>query len=144
MYVLLASDSATVPAPLDADRFERLVNKVAKNRGQVLLPRFSVKQHTPLSEPLKAEGLALAFSDDADFSGISPILRIDDVSQEVRVQVDEEGTVAAAATVVKMVPKGASLYEHPFTMEVNRPFYFAIREDATKAVLFMGRVVQPE
>lgn len=144
MYVLLASDSATASPPLDGDLFDRLASRAVMNQGQLLLPRFSLKLHKPLTEILKGVGLALAFSDSADFSGIADALRLDQVDQEVRVAVDEEGTVAAAATVGTAVPTSVIVYEHPFHMEVNRPFYFAIRDDSTRGVLFMGKVVHPE
>ncbi|MBO9539370.1 hypothetical protein J7643_02115 [bacterium] len=144
MYVLLASDSVPAPAPIDAEAFERLADRLSSNQGQLLLPRFSMKLNVALTDALKASGMGLAFSDAANFDGIADNLRLDEVGQDVRVEVDEEGTVAAAATVLKAVPTSARVDPTPFHMEVNRPFYFAIREDATKAMLFMGKVVQPE
>ncbi len=141
MYVILPQEGATESASVDGDRFARLVGMTGmKGRGQILMPGFAFGNLVPLTEILKATGLGVAFSDGADFGGIAPALKLETVDQAVRVQVDEEGTVAAAATWGAMGPTSAP---KPFYMEVNRPFYFAIRDDSAQAVLFLGRVTKP-
>lgn len=141
MYVLLPAEIATDSLTLDGDRFERLVSQAAIMPGTILLPRFSFNLTLPLTEELKAVGMALAFSGAADFSGMAPGLRLDTVDQQLSIAVDEAGTVAAAASVGQVGVTSAP--SHTFYMEVKRPFYFAIRDDASKAVLFMGRVTNP-
>jgi serpin B len=84
-----------------------------------------------------------AFSDSADFSAMSPEhLMITDVLQEVYVAVDEKGTEAAAATAVVVGETSAPSAE-PVTLTVDRPFLFWIVDAPTKAVLFLGRVLDP-
>ena len=144
MYVMLASDSATVSAPLNVLLFESMIASASSHSGEIWLPRFSFDDNTSLTASLKAIGLAIAFSDGADLSGIAPNLELSDAWQQIHVKVDETGTVAAAATEIAMATGAAPVFQKPFSMEVNRPFYFAIRDDSTKAVLFIGRVVNPQ
>ena len=76
----------------------------------------------------------------ADFSGIDPGLFIDYVRHRTFVDVNEEGTDAAGATVVAMT-KGVR--PGAFRMVVNRPFFCAIRDSGTGAILFMGAIEKP-
>ena len=88
-------------------------------------------------------GMPTAFSDGADFSGItgSKDLFISDVFHKAYVNVDEEGTEAAAATAVDMAV--TSMPESPIELIVDRPFIFLIREYETNSILFVGRVLNP-
>jgi serpin B len=90
-----------------------------------------------LNNTLKAMGMEIAFSSGADFSGMGPSLLISEVRHKAVVEVNEEGTEAAAVTIVAM-KTSASL---PFL--VNRPFFFAIYDNTTKTILFMGIVREP-
>lgn len=143
MYVLSPSQ-ASASAHFDGERFERLLGKMSEQDGDLWLPRFTMKQKLKLTEPLKDLGMAIAFSEAADLSGIAQDLKLNQVDQEVRVQVDEEGTVAAAATVAVAGVTSAVSGPKPFIMDVNGPFFYVIRDDAAGVILFMGRVVQPE
>ncbi len=141
MFVAMASDSASIPS-LDDPLFEKLTKKVGRSLGDILLPRFSMKSAKELTDLLKTSGLALSFSDAADFGALatSPI-KLSQCFQQVKVSVDETGTVAAAATEMLGEPSSAP---PPFHMEVNRPFYFAIRDNSTGTIHFVGKVVKPE
>jgi serpin B len=116
--------------------------------GDVGLPRFRIETTAGLESPLKALGMTDAFDPErADFSGIAPLtdgrLFIAKVLQKAVVEVNEEGTKAAAATGVVV---GITAYNpNRFTLIANRPFFFAIRHNATGALLFMGiaRDVEP-
>lgn len=110
----------------------------------VFLPKFGIESTMDLNKPLVDLGMGLAFSAMADFSGITSdtSLKISKVVQKVRVDVDEEGTEAAAATAVMMLR--AALPRPPQVKFVaDRPFLFIIREKTTNVVLFMGRVENP-
>jgi serpin B len=110
----------------------------------LFLPKFSVESTIDLNKPLVDLGMGLAFSDMADFSGITSdtSLKISKVVQKVRVDVDEEGTEAAAATAVMMLK--AALPRPPQVKFVaDRPFLFIIREKTANVILFMGRVENP-
>ena len=109
------------------------------------LPKFSYAAEYGLKNALAALGMDSAFSPPAaDFSGItgSRDLYISDVVHKAFVDVNEEGTEAAAATGVVMKAVSAPPPAVPFT--VDRPFIFMIVEKETGAVLFMGRVVNPQ
>ena len=108
------------------------------------LPKLDICVENKLSDALKAMGIVTAFGDDADFSGISDeALYISDVIQKVRLQLDEEGTRAAAVTEVIMRAKGAFLQEEIAVMKVDRPFIVLIADANSRAVCFAGAVCDP-
>jgi len=110
------------------------------------LPRFHLSADLELSGALKALGMRTAFSDAADFSRITQAvpLEIAFVKHAADFTVDEKGTVAAAATVVGIVPTSARRpSRNPVTFNANRPFLFFLRDDRTGAILFSGRLTAP-
>lgn len=118
-------------------------------RVALALPRLDISVTNPLSDSLQALGVQKAFDDlAADFSGIGDLpLKIDEVLQKLRVQVDEEGTKAAAATIIIMAEGGAAPFEEPrplVRMELNRPFIMVIADGTTGAAAFAGVVAWPE
>jgi serpin B len=111
----------------------------------VALPRFKVETAFKLKTVLCDLGAGLAFSDDADFSGISDeFLKISEVIHKAFVEVNEEGTEAAAATAVGMAFCAAIMPPvEPKVFKADHPFLFFIRDRRTNAVLFCGRVLDP-
>jgi serpin B len=108
------------------------------------LPKFDVSDDNTLAEALKLLGVEAAFADTADFSGISDTgLCVDEILQKVRVQVDEQGTKAAAATALMMREMGLMPMEEPVEMNVNRPFAFVISDAETGRVCFAGAIENP-
>lgn len=106
------------------------------------MPRFKLNARFSLDQALKALGMKDAFTSAADFSGINGRrgdLYISKVIHQAVVEVNEEGTEAAAATGVIM-PRAAPV--EPEFM-IDRPFMFMIRDRETGAILFMGRVMRP-
>jgi serpin B len=123
----------------------RLLEHVAALRDEHLaltMPRFEVRTSLDLKPPLAALGLAIAFGDDADFSRISSEvdLLVSNVVHQAFVNVNEAGTEAAAATAVIIGPTSAPTIR---TVAIDRPFVFVIRDHATGALVFMGRVSRP-
>jgi serpin B len=111
----------------------------------VWLPRFTLETEFKLKPVLCALGAHLAFSDAADFSGIGEEpLKIAEVIHKAFVEVNEEGTEAAAATAFRMKP-GDSFWPapEPKVFRADHPFLFFIRDRKTNAVLFCGRVLDP-
>ena len=107
------------------------------------LPRFKVTSRLALMAPLASLGMPSAFDErTADFSGMSGKrdLFVSLVAHQAFVEVNEEGTEAAAATGIVVRVTSAPLLE---TFLVDRPFLFFIRDRASGCVLFMGRVVDP-
>lgn len=112
------------------------------NRDVVLrFPRFEVQWQGELGQHLQAMGIATAFGGKADFSGMTRVggLSMGPVIHRCFVSVNEEGTVASAATAIEMT-EGAS---RPEKFIVDHPFLFLIRDNVTGAILFIGRVVNP-
>jgi serpin B len=113
--------------------------------GSVTLPKFKMNYEVQLNEPLKALGMKSAFSSGADFSGMaSEPLFISQVKQKSYVEVDEEGTEAAAVTTVTV--KSLAIRRPPsdfFTLVLDRPFFFVISDVNTGSILFMGIVNDP-
>ncbi len=112
----------------------------------VSLPKFRFSQAVSLARPLRRLGLATAFDPArADFSGLgaAPGLFISEIVHKACIDVDEEGTVAAAATA-ETGTLGA-LYHPDDTprFDVDHPFLFLIRDNADGGILFLGRVLDP-
>ena len=107
------------------------------------MPKFEYESELSLAQVLASMGMSSAFSDSADFSGMTGNmdLFISDVFHKAYISVDEEGTEAAAATAVVMAV--TSMPEDPISLVIDRPFLFLIREHQTNTILFMGRVVSP-
>ncbi len=106
----------------------------------VSMPKFKLEYKIRLNEVLKALGMEVAFCDPgpADFSRLFPTACISFVDHKTYVDVDEEGTEAAAVTVVAIGESAA-----PPGVIVNVPFVFAIRERYSGTILFMGKIVDP-
>jgi serpin B len=108
------------------------------------LPKFDIDTSVMLGEQLKTLGMPMAFSDNADFSGITSDepLQIAEVVHQANVTVDEKGTIAAAATAVIARTTSAVISE-PKRLDVDRPFLFFLRDRQTGALLFSGQVTNP-
>ena len=110
----------------------------------LFLPKFDLTTENSLSDALKALGVEAPFGENADFSGVSEVpLRIDEILQKVRVQLDEEGTRAAAATAAIVACMAAIPEEEPVEMRADRPFAFVIADGETDSVCFAGVVENP-
>ena len=130
----------------DQPHWTEWMEKFASRSGTIVLPKFELRYGGTLNAALEAMGMGVAFNEKADFSGIVPSrsIRISDVEHKTYVKVDEQGTEAAAATAVIMIPESAfGVLGASFNMIVDHPFVFAIAERGTGAILFIGTVVDP-
>ena len=149
MWVALpAADKSldSVIASMDAETLGTWQRATRERKGTFKMPRFTIKFKALLNDPLKQLGMDRAFSDTKaqfDPMGKSPMgpLYINRVLHEAVVIVTEEGTEAAAATVVEMGARSAP--PAPFNMTCDRPFFFWIADERTGAVLFAGTVYNP-
>lgn len=111
------------------------------------LPRFKMTSARTIAEALRALGMEKALKvGEADFTGIASTreLFIGQVVHKAYVDVNEEGTEAAAATAVDMLGSAApGVQEKPVVFKADRPFLFLIRHEQTGTILFMGRVTDP-
>jgi serpin B len=132
-------------AALSPENLERWTRNLRKREVQVFFPRFEMAADFRLDGALATLGMIDAFDDaKADFSGMDgqkPWLYIGAVLHKAFVELNEEGTEAAAATAVIMLALGLPL--PPPTFRADRPFLFLIRENLTGSLLFLGRMVNP-
>ncbi len=128
---------------LSQDGFDSIVSSLSYSVLDIKMPKFETCSQFLLKPALMNLGMQQAFELGADFSGIDGTnnLLIKDVIHEAFVKVDEEGTEAAASTVVLPIPTSAPPPMR--TLVVDRPFLFFIRDQRTGAVLFLGRIVDP-
>jgi len=131
-----------VEAQLSAERLCEWVDVMEGAAVNVYLPRFTFETKYFMMEDLAEMGMPTAFTDAADFSGMTGNreLFIDKVIHQAFIEVNEEGTEAAAATGVSM-KLSAAMPEEVF--RADRPFIFLIRDMDTGLILFMGRVTDP-
>lgn len=143
--VLIVPDTGTFSAfeaALTADALDTILAAQTGSGGPLSMPRFKFKGDFSLEGVLNKMGMPDAFNPaDADLSGIDGArdLYIGAVVHQAMIAVDEKGTEAAAATAVVINTTSAALN----FLVVDRPFLFAIRDDATGSILFLGRVLDP-
>ena len=135
-----------VEAGLDADALADWLAAPAPRQVAVAMPRLHLETKFDLATTLGAMGMGTAFTRRADFSpmtGGANGLAIDDVYHQAWLDVDEQGTEAAAATGLVMRVTSAQPTEEPVVFRADRPFVLAIRHVPSGAVLFLGRVADP-
>ncbi|HDR91115.1 MAG TPA: serpin family protein [candidate division Zixibacteria bacterium] len=124
------------------------LGKFSYLEGRLYLPRFKTEYDVTLNDALISMGMKEAFEETAaDFSGITPAdpAWISRVIHKTFIEVDEEGTEAAAVTAIEMVGETMAPIdpEEPFTMRIDRPFFCGIIERSSGAILFMGNIFKP-
>jgi len=128
---------------LGAQQVADIVSDLQPIEVALTMPKFEFESEFKLKDTLSAMGMPIAFSEFADFSGMTGNrdLCISKVIHKAFVAVDEAGTEAAAATAVIM--DGCAVPDQPVEVTVDRPFIFLIRDIETGAILFIGRVLNP-
>ena len=126
----------------DAKSLREMREKMENQNVELEMPKFRIDSGVALKSMLSALGMKAAFTDSADFSGISgkDDLYISDVYHKAFINVDENGAEAAAATAIPMMMKSLHRPTEPIKVTVDHPFMFAIMENNTGAALFVGRV----
>jgi serine protease inhibitor len=145
MYVFLPKKSLDeFLQNLTMENCRQWMAQLRSRKGTVELPRFKLENEYKLNDVLAALGMTVAFTHQANFHGISDEpLYIGWVKQKTYVDVNEEGTVAAAVSGIGMRALAVRQEEPPFRMVVDRPFFLAIRENQSGAMLFIGAIVDP-
>jgi serpin B len=146
MVVLLPKKADGLPdleKTLSADRLSDWLSKLHTDEVMVALPKFKLTSQFSLKDTLSAMGMLDAFTDRADFSGMDgqKDLFISAVVHKAFVDVNEEGTEAAAATAVIAQPTAARISP---VFRADHPFIFLIRDRRSGSILFVGRVVNPK
>lgn len=146
MDILLPEDGYTSPdiiSMLNAEDWNNWINNMYETSIDLYMPRFSYEYKVTLNDILSDMGMGIAFSPyDADFSNIAEQdLFISKVLHQTFIETNEEGTEAAAATVVMIeltsVPSG------PLEIKLDKPFVYIIRETSTNSIVFMGKTGNP-
>jgi serpin B len=149
MVVLLPKGDrlAPVETSLDAQTLPALQQAATSRQVEMYFPKFKLEtKYDQLGLILAAMGMPTAFTDRADFSGMGGEndLFISDVIHQAYVDVNEEGTEAAAATAVVVRLQSAQIKPEPVPVfRADHPFLFFIQDDETGAILFMGRIADP-
>lgn len=149
MYVFLPEPDKTLQDlidNLDEDNWENWMESFGVTENvDIKFPRYKYEYEIKLNDVLTDMGMGIAFTGNADFTGINRHggLLIDYVKHKSFIEVNEEGTEAAAVTVVAIRYTSVGNDPVPILFHVNRPFFYAITEKSTGAVLFMGTVKNP-
>ena len=130
---------------LSLEDMTRWIELCAVREVEIFFPKFTLTSQFSLSDRLKTMGMIEAFSENADFSGIEAgkSLNISDVIHKAFVEVNEEGTEAAAATAVIIGVTSVSEPQPIPVFNANHPFLFLIRDKQTGSILFMGKIMNP-
>jgi serine protease inhibitor len=140
------TDIADLVAMLNVSNWDAWFEDSNVTGVRIDLPKFKYGFKDLLNDPLKNLGLEVAFVPlEADFSKINPngVLYISRVIHQSFIDVQEEGTEAAAATIVEVKNYSAGGGDTPILFKVDRPFLYIIKENSTGAILFIGRVGKP-
>jgi len=137
-------DLQPAEASLDDGNLSALQDAAHAQRVMLYLPKFRMETEYRLPDTLSAMGMPTAFTSGADFSGMDGTtdLYISDVIHKAFINVNEEGTEAAAATAVVLRGKGVAP-DTPPVFRADHPFVFFIRDEETGTILFLGRVADP-
>ncbi|MCL1960305.1 MAG: serpin family protein [Desulfovibrionaceae bacterium] len=142
---ILPDNLSTFESSLNAATLASIDSALQRTYVALTLPRFNIPGATfSVKSALQSLGISALFSPAADLTGISstskPPLYVGDVAHQAYISVDEKGTEAAAATAVGFA--GATQYSpQPVILTIDKPFVFLIRDNATGAILFLGRYV---
>lgn len=145
MTIVMPSGENTVQSimpQLNPDNLSKWLAAGNKMTKELQMPKFKLEYEEELNAMLSKLGMGIAFSGGANFSRMlegQSNLAISKVKHKTFVEVNEEGTEAAAVTSV-----GVELTSMPSAYRIDRPFVFMIREKSSGAILFIGKLMQPE
>ena len=147
MVILLPDEGVSTSdlvEEMNADQWDSWFESSYMANLQIQLPKFKYGFKALLNDPLINLGLGVGFTDNADFSNITPglDLYISRVIHQTFIDVQEKGTEAAAATIVEV--NLTSMPGGPVVFKIDRPFLYVIKENSTGAILFMGKVGKPQ
>lgn len=149
MYIFLPQENSNLEQfqqQLNLTNWQEWLSQMRSQPGNVSLPKFKLQYETDLKDVLASLGMRQAFdATQADFSAMTDsAVALNTVKHKAVMEVNEEGTEAAGSTSFGIRITSASPQNQAFEMNINRPFFFAIRDDITETVLFMGNVVEPQ
>ncbi|SKC01329.1 serpin B [Lachnospiraceae bacterium] len=147
MDILMTADEGKkLSEVFDASKAEAVFDELdaaeRKKLGHLQLPKFTMeKSLNNLPEIFKAMGMEVPFTDNADFSGLAEDMKISGIQHEAKIEVDEEGSRAAAVTEVMLgLTSALDEPEDKIDFIVDRPFIYVIRDREQGIILFTGRM----
>lgn len=145
MLVLLPKDEKNlldvVGALSGSDYWAGLKSGLREHEVELYIPKFKTEYSKKLNKVLSDMGMGLAFTNEADFSGMTDTsAKIDFVKQNTYISVDEVGTEAAAVTTVGVVMTSMPAQPQKVVFNANKPFIYVIQENSTGSILFTGIV----
>ena len=141
-----SQDLATLERALTAEQLASWLGKLTEREVSVYLPKFDLEERYPMVNTLQDLGVKNAFDSKlADFSGMNGTreLFISKVIHQTLISVDENGTVAAAATMGEGILLGSGPTAPPVEFRADHPFLFLIRDDLSGSILFLGQLASP-
>jgi len=133
-----------IQSSVNIENWNRWRKSLRSKKGTLYLPRIKVEYGVKsLNEELRTQGIRKAY--EGGFDRIHPTIQISEVLHKAVMELDEEGTEAAAVTVVSM-KKGCAMKKEnpPFVMNVNHPFLFVISDKQSGLIIFLGKIVKPQ
>lgn len=148
MYIFLPQPDSTLEQfnqELSLDNWQEWLSQMRSQPGNISLPKFKLEYDTELQKVLSALGMPQVFDPtQADFSAMTDsAVAVDTIRHKAVIEVNEEGSEAAGVTSIGVRITSAMPQDQPFNMNMDRPFFFAIRDDITETILFMGNLVEP-
>ena len=131
---------AQLVAGLSIDQLNTAIGQLHASPGNIAIPKFTINFAASLVAPLQALGMGSAFCPSGNLSGLVAGGCLSDVTQQTVIEVDETGTTAASVTGGGVT---VTVAQQPFTMTCDHPFLYAIRDDDTSLLLFIGALANP-
>lgn len=148
MDIFLPNENSNLQAfyeQLSVENWQKWSTRFKTEEGTIRLPRFQMEYEVSINDALKLLSMELAFDKNkANFqkmTSIPPNVYINEVKHKTFLEVNEEGTEAAAVTSIEMGVASAPMFQ--FEMNVNWPFFFVIRDQQSGSILFMGSILEP-
>jgi serpin B len=148
MVIALPKDAThldQIEENLSLSQWKNWIEQMRIKQVELSMPKFKIQTRMDLNDTMKALGMKLAFTPNANFSGITgnSDLYINKAVHQTFINVDEKGTEAAAATAISMNLTSAPDPEPPYVFKADHPFIYVIMDRSTGTILFMGRLSKP-
>jgi serine protease inhibitor len=127
------------------ENWQRWSSQVGKRKGVVKIPRFKLEYQNTLNDVLNKLGMSSAFNaNQADFSGLTNTkVYVSEVLHKTYLEVNEEGSEAAAVTSIGIKAMAMPASQEPFVLRADRPFVCILREKQTNSLIFIASIVEP-
>ena len=131
------------------EKISKILEQLQQEEVKIFIPKFKIETKYELKKDLMEMGMTESFTGDADFSGIVDTSKseapfIGEIIHKAFVDVNEEGTEAAAVTMITALPKSMSIHKEIPEFKADHPFMFMIQDSETKNILFIGRIGNPK